>query len=122
MPAKKRFSVYVDGVRLGQPVYNQFRSDVGGIFPGYANSSGSAGSYVLDTTRLTNGMHAISWTVYDNLGRGDGVGSRYFYVLNSASSAASAVPPPDTAPLLRAARVNRPATGYPAYRTGYTVD
>lgn len=115
-------SVYVDGVRLGQPVYNQFRSDVGGIFPGYANSSGSAGSYVLDTTRLTNGMHAISWTVYDNLGRGDGVGSRYFYVLNSASSAASAVPPPDTAPLLRAARVNRPATGYPAYRTGYTVD
>ena len=75
--------VTVDGQVLGHPVYNQYRSDIATGFPGLANSNGAVGYFVLDTTTLTNGVHNIGWLVYDNAGRGDGVGSRFFTVLNS---------------------------------------
>jgi hypothetical protein len=74
--------VYVDGKRVGQPVFNQFRPDVSGLFPGYQNSAGPVGYYYLDTKKLTNGMHSIEWSVTDNQGRVDGLGSRYFFVQN----------------------------------------
>jgi hypothetical protein len=38
---------------------------------------------------LANGVHTISWNVYDNLGRGEGLGSRYFNVLNTSGSVAA---------------------------------
>jgi hypothetical protein len=74
--------VYVDGVPLGHPVYNNYRSDIATLFPGYTNSAGAIGYYQLDTTALANGMHEIAWSVTDNLGRVNGIGSRYFWVLN----------------------------------------
>jgi hypothetical protein len=74
--------VYVDGVPLGSPVYNQYRSDIATLFPGYANSNGAVGYFFLDTTALANGLHTIAWSVTDDLGRADGIGSRYFWVLN----------------------------------------
>ena len=40
------------------------------------------GSYVLDTTTLTNGIHTIGWLVTDDLGRAEGLGSRFFWVQN----------------------------------------
>jgi hypothetical protein len=40
------------------------------------------GFFYFDTTKLSNGVHTISWVVYDNQGRGDGIGSRYFTVQN----------------------------------------
>jgi hypothetical protein len=43
------------------------------------------GFFYLDTTKLTNGVQTISWVVYDNQGRGDGIGSRYFTVLNTGT-------------------------------------
>ena len=55
------------------------------------------GFFYLDTTQLSNGMHTISWVVYDNAGRGDGIGSRYFIVQNS-----SGVATPDSQPLASA--------------------
>jgi len=76
-------TVLVDGVTLGHPTYNQYRSDIANAFPGLANSNGAVGFFFLDTTKLANGMHTISWVVYDNAARGDGIGSRYFSVLNS---------------------------------------
>lgn len=76
-------TVLVDGVAMGHPVYNQYRSDIAAFFPGLANSNGAVGFFYLDTTKLTNGVHTISWVVYDNQGRGDGIGSRYFTVQNS---------------------------------------
>jgi hypothetical protein len=50
------------------------------------NSGGAVGFYYLDITKLANGVHTISWNVYDNVGHGDGIGSRYFNVFNSSGS------------------------------------
>jgi hypothetical protein len=79
-------SVVIDGQVVGHPTYNQLRSDIATLFPGYTNSGGAVGFYYVDTTKLTIGVHTISWNVFDNAGRGDGIGSRYFNVFNSSSS------------------------------------
>ena len=124
--------VNVDGVDIGHPSYGFSRSDISSIFPGYANSNTSAGSYYLISSLYSNTMHAISWNVYDNQGRGDGIGSRYFYIQN-AGAAASAVPEPvagqaldaEQSFQLRSARLRRPAApaaSYPAFRRGYDRD
>ena len=83
--------VTVDGQVVGHPVYNQYRSDIATSFPAYVNSNGAVGYFYLDTTILTNGVHNIGWLVYDNAGRGDGIGSRFFTVANSGSGAAAAM-------------------------------
>jgi hypothetical protein len=79
--------VWVDGVKIGNPVYNIFRPDIAALFPGYANSDGAAGYFQLDTTAYANGVHTIQWTVTDNGGNTDGIGSRYFNIQNSGSAA-----------------------------------
>jgi len=75
-------TVTVDGVTLGHPVYNQYRSDIATGFPGYANANGAVGYFSIDTTTLSNGIHTIGWLVYDNNGKGAGIGSRFFWVQN----------------------------------------
>jgi hypothetical protein len=75
-------TVIIDGVPVGHPTYNQFRSDIATLFPGYANSGGAVGFFHINTTTLANGVHTISWNVFDNLARGEGLGSRFFNVLN----------------------------------------
>jgi hypothetical protein len=92
-------NVYLDGVAVGHPTYNQFRSDIATLFPGLANSNGAVGFYYIDTTSLANGLHNISWSVVDNQGRGDGIGSRYFNVLNSGGAAAPLQTSLSSAPL-----------------------
>ncbi|MCP5051045.1 MAG: hypothetical protein GY940_28030 [bacterium] len=77
--------VWVDGVKLGNPVYNVFRSDIASLFPGYANSNGAVGYFYLDTTAYSNGSHTIQWTVKDDAGNSDGIGSRYFNIQNTGS-------------------------------------
>ena len=79
-------TVNVDGITLGHPNYNQFRGDIATIFPGFANSNGAVGFFYLDTTKLANGLHTISWNVWDDKIRGNGVGSRFFDVLNVDTS------------------------------------
>ena len=74
--------VVVDGAVVGQPTYNLFRPDIAALFPGYANTNGAVGYFVLDTRTLTNGIHSISWVVRDDLGRARGIGSRYINVQN----------------------------------------
>jgi hypothetical protein len=84
-------TVIIDGVSVGHPTYNQFRSDIANLFPGgYANINGAVGFFHINTTTLTNGVHTISWNVFDNLGHGDGIGSRYFNVLNTGSGPVAA--------------------------------
>lgn len=75
--------VIVDGVDLGQVFYNIYRSDIAALFPGYANSSGAAAYFDLDTTAYANGVHTIAWSAVDNAGNADGIGSRYFTIQNS---------------------------------------
>jgi hypothetical protein len=82
-------AVYVDSVPVGHPTYNQFRSDIANLFPGHANSGGAVGFFYIDTTKLANGVHAISWTVFDNVGHGDGIGSRFFNVQNNGGGAST---------------------------------
>jgi photosystem II stability/assembly factor-like uncharacterized protein len=75
-------TVVIDGVVVGHPTYDQLRSDIATLFPGYQNSGGAVGFFHMNTTTLTNGVHTISWNVFDNQGRGEGLGSRYFNVFN----------------------------------------
>jgi photosystem II stability/assembly factor-like uncharacterized protein len=77
--------VWVDGLPLGHPTYNNYRADIASLFPGFANSNGAVGFYYLDTTGYFNGVHTIAWSVEDSQGAADGIGSRYFQILNSGS-------------------------------------
>jgi hypothetical protein len=86
-------TVYVDGAPVGSPDYNHFRGDVAGLFPGLANTGGAIGFRVFDTTTMTNGVHTISWVVFDDAGQGQGIGSRYFTVNNILASQRFAPPP-----------------------------
>jgi hypothetical protein len=81
-------TVTVDGQPIGHPAYNQYRADIANSFPALANSQGAIGFFFIDTTQLSNGVHTIGWLVYDNQGRGDGIGSRFFTVLNGGSGVA----------------------------------
>jgi YVTN family beta-propeller protein len=95
--------VFVDSVQLGTlqtapNVYDQYRSDVSGNFPGLNNTGapgagGPVGAYFLNTTGFANGVHTIWWVAYDDQGQGDGIGSRYFNIANTGGS-----PEPETEP------------------------
>jgi hypothetical protein len=76
--------VWVDGVALGHPVYDNYRADIASLFPTYANADGAVGYFYLDTTGYANGVHTISWSVTDSGGNADGLGSRYFQIVNGA--------------------------------------
>ena len=80
--------VWIDGVEVGQPVYNQYREDLAELFPGYNNSGGAMGSFVMDTTGYFNGIHTIAWSVEDDAGNSDGIGRCYFKVRNETGGTA----------------------------------
>lgn len=84
--------VVLDGVITGHPVYGNYRPDIANLFPGYQNSTGAIGYSFLDTTKLADGVHTISWNVYDSQGRADGIGSRFFSVSNGVAAAAPEQP------------------------------
>jgi hypothetical protein len=91
-------TVYVDSVAVGTlstppNAYNLYRQDIADNFPGLNNSSGPVGAFYFDTTGYASGCHSISWIAYDNVGNGDGIGSRYFTI----SSMAGSPPAPDPA-------------------------
>ncbi len=79
-------SVWVDGVQLDRPEYGIYRPDIAGLFPGYANSQAAVGLYFLDTTVYKNGVHSIHWLATDTGNDTDGIGSRFFNILNSHTS------------------------------------
>lgn len=74
--------LYIDGVAHGTATYNGSRSDIATLFPGYNNTNGAVAVFSIDTTTLANGLHSMAWSVTDDLGRADGIGSRYFSVEN----------------------------------------
>jgi len=99
---------FVDGVPVGRATYNLCRGTVGnpvpatslcnddvsgifrpgGVFRNLDAGRGPIGLRPIDTTTLSNGLHTISWGVSDTGGRIEGIGSRYFTVLNPASDVA----------------------------------
>jgi hypothetical protein len=81
--------VFVDGVPLGNPTYNQYRPDLATLFPGYNNSNGAAGYFRFDTTQFANGVHNIAWSVRDDQGSIDGIGARYIEIQNLGGGTAA---------------------------------
>jgi len=87
--------VYVDSVKVGDlktapNVYNQYRVDVATAFPGLNNSGGPVGAFYLDTSKYANGVHTIHWVAMDDAGSVDGIGSRYFNIVNTGTAGKSA--------------------------------
>ena len=82
--------VLVDGIDVGTVDYNHARSDIQTLFPGLNNTNGAIGFRILDTTTMINGLHTISWTVTDNAGAVEGLGSRFFTIANSGEAVVSA--------------------------------
>jgi len=103
-------NVFVDGAVVGQATYNLCRGtvgnpvpagtlcddDVSSIFRGagtlYRNldaGRGPIGLRTINTAGLSNGLHTISWGVTDSASRSEGIGSRYFTVLNSSADVAT---------------------------------
>ncbi len=80
--------VWVDGIELGSPVYNQYREDIPSLFPGYNNSGGAVGYFSFDTTPYANGVHTIYWTAADDAGNSEGISSRYFSIQNTGADTA----------------------------------
>lgn len=76
--------VSIDSGPLQPVTFGALRQDIALRFPGLANSSDAGGSFVFDTTALTNGTHTIVWLVTDNCNRADGIGSRFFSVSNGS--------------------------------------
>ncbi len=79
-------NVFIDGINAGHANYNVYRADIATLFPGYANSSGAMAYFDFDTTAYENGVHTISWSVADNAGNSEGIGSRYFTIQNPPSN------------------------------------
>jgi hypothetical protein len=80
-------SVYmsIDSGSLTAVSYGDPRTDIAAAFPGFTNGSNAGGAFFLNTTTLSNGTHQIGWYVVDSCGRAEGVGSRFFDVLNSGT-------------------------------------
>ena len=74
--------VVIDNAIVGHPVYNNPRSDISTLFPGYVNSGGPVGYFIFDRRTLPDGVHTIAWVVRDSAGHATGIGSRYFTVQN----------------------------------------
>jgi hypothetical protein len=86
-------NVFIDGVLVDNVNYNLYRADIAGLFPGYANSNGAWAYLDIDTTAYANGVHTIAWSVTDNAGNTDGIGSRYFSIQNTGGAPDSSAAP-----------------------------
>jgi hypothetical protein len=84
-----RVQMSLDSRPLVTVNYGDLRPDIAGAFPGFSNAGGAGGSTLIDTTTLEDGVHQIGWLVYDNCGRGDGVGSRFFTISNGSAMRAA---------------------------------
>lgn len=80
--------VWVDGVQVGHPVYDQYREDIAMLYPEYNNAQGAVGYYYIDTTQFENGVHTIAWSVMDDGGEVAGIGARYFFIDNIETGSA----------------------------------
>ena len=57
---------FADGTTFDAPADPEVAEErIAAQFPDYANSRGAVGYFTLDTTALSNGVHTISWVVFD---------------------------------------------------------
>ena len=88
-------TVWVDGTPVGPVDYNHERvghRDAVPRLPEHCRArTARSGSAMLDTTTLPNGVHTIAWTVVDDQGAVEGIGSRFFTVSNGAGALTAVV-------------------------------
>jgi hypothetical protein len=78
--------VSIDSGPLQPVVYGGLRSDVAARFPAFSNSTGAGGHFIFDWSTLSSGAHTIAWVATDDCNRADGIGSRYFTVINGTDA------------------------------------
>ncbi|MCX6584000.1 MAG: Ig-like domain-containing protein [Candidatus Aminicenantes bacterium] len=82
--------VWIDGTYRGTLAgYNGPSGGIEALFPGLKNSGGPTGYFEFDSTAYANGLHLISWTVSDDGGNSEGIGSRFFSIYNTESAPTS---------------------------------
>ncbi|MCP4216199.1 MAG: hypothetical protein GY765_16245 [bacterium] len=121
-------NVYLDGVNLGQPLYNLYRADIAEMFPGYANSEGAGVRITIDAAGLEEGLHQVYWTATDDAGNTVGIGSRYFMVNHTGTdensqakrSTGAAIPPMEDIPVDAAGEITA-TKGYGETAAGKTA-
>jgi hypothetical protein len=136
--------VFVDGAPIGTVTYDLCRGTVGNPVPAGVScdddvstifrgdgtrfrnldaARGPIGLRSIDTATLTNGLHTLSWSVTDSAGRSEGIGSRYFTVINGSGDARPKVG--HTARSTAHAAAAAPASGTPPAgiyaRTGFDL-
>jgi hypothetical protein len=79
--------LWINGVQVGHPTYNNYRSDIHDAYPTYLNADGAVGFYYINTTAYADGMHTIGWSATDDHAQEEGMGSRFFWVFNGSSGA-----------------------------------
>jgi YD repeat-containing protein len=86
--------VSIDSRPLVPVAYGDLRTDIASAFPGFSNGAGAGGAYYIDTSTLTDGTHLIGWYVVDSCNRAEGIGSRFFTVLNGSGAVPALEAPP----------------------------
>lgn len=81
-------AVVIDGVGVGSPTGWTSRGDLTTLFPAatYPGVNKALGVFSFDSTLYANGVHTIAWGVTADNGESDGIGSRYFDVVNGRAS------------------------------------
>ena len=74
--------MWIDGMRLGHPVYNQYREDIASLFPEYFNSQGAGVTYDFNTTPYPDGDHTLFLSATDNAGSTKAIDATYFTIMN----------------------------------------
>ena len=80
-------TVFIDGQPVGHPSPRASRSDISSLFTAY-DTTHAVGGFAFDTAAYANGLHTIFWIVTDTDGRTDGIGSRFFGIVNPCVPAA----------------------------------
>jgi hypothetical protein len=101
--------VSIDSGPLVSIEYGAARPDIAASFGSLTDGAHGGGAYLLDTTTLENGVHQIGWFVTDSCGRSDGIGSRFFTVLNGTAD--RQIARPVTAPSIAADRFSERGQG-----------
>ncbi|MCP5108196.1 MAG: hypothetical protein GY950_32720 [bacterium] len=104
--------VWIDGAFRGTvDSYDEPNQPVTDLFPGLQNSDGPNAFFLMDTTAYANGVHIISWTVTDNAGNSEGIGSRYFNIQNTGAARSAAANDESVTLADKAAGIERTAPG-----------
>ena len=85
-PGGGTVTVQVNGITVGSPGGWTARPDLSALFPAYPGIDTALGVFSLNTLAYANGLHTIQWVATDNMGRTEGIGSRFFTVSNGAGA------------------------------------